>query len=202
MLGSSTSTGPDRTEVGQGLASTWDAMVHRHYSFVYRRCLLLTHNQPNAVDLTQETVINVLRGWSTYRPGNVHSRLNRILTKLFLDQVRRRDRATFYPFYPLFDTDIPVTAGTVASPIELVTDRILEADVAAAPEAVTPAFRTVDLLNDVAGVRRDEIPQLLSVEPARVSTRRYRACEQLRKSLAPSRRPVDWRTVRTEAVAR
>jgi len=38
-----------------------------------------------------------------------------------------------------------------------VSDLILDADVAAALEAVTPMFRTVVLLNDVAGVPRDEI---------------------------------------------
>lgn len=199
MVGSSTSTGPDRTEIGQGPAPTWDAMVHRHYGFVYRRCLVLTHNQQAAEDLTQETLINVFRGWSTYRPGNVHAWLNRILTNLFLDQVRRRNRATFYP---LVDTDLPFAARTVASPIELVTDRILDADVAAAPEAVTPAFRTVVLLNDVAGVPRHQIAQLLNLKPATVSTRLYRGREQLRKSLAHRRRPVDWAPVTTEAVAR
>ena len=167
-------------------APSWEAMVDRHYMFVYRRCLMLARNTQDAEDLTQETFVNVFRSWTTYQPGNVEGWLNRIATNLFINLVRRRNRAKLYP---LFDTDTPLPAQALPDAVELVTDQILDPDVVAALEAVTPRFRTVVLLNDVAGVPRAQIAQLLGLNPSTVGTRLFRGREQLRRSLA-HRRPV------------
>jgi RNA polymerase sigma factor (sigma-70 family) len=173
-------------ELAGGPAPTWEAMVEDHYMYVYRRCLMLAGNTRDAEDLTQDTFVNVFRSWTTYQPGNVEAWLSRIATNLFINLVRRRNRAKTYP---LFDTEIPLPSQAVPTVVELVTDQILDADVAAALEEVPPAFRTVVLLNDVAGVPRPQIAQLLGLNPSTVGTRLFAAAEQLRKSLA-HRRPA------------
>ena len=176
----------DGAEPKTGPAPSWEAMVERHYMFVYRRCLTLTRNTQDAEDLTQDTFVNVFRSWATYHPGNVEGWLNRIATNLFINLVRRRNKAAIYP---LFDTDTPVPSQTLRTAVELVTDQILDADVAAALAAVSPTFRTVVLLNDVAGVPRAQIAQMLGLKPSTVGTRLFRGREQLRRSLAHRRPP-------------
>ncbi|MEV6273196.1 sigma-70 family RNA polymerase sigma factor [Kribbella sp. NPDC051936] len=184
-----------------GPAPSWDAIVNRHYAFVYRRCLVLARDPQDAEDLAQETFVRVFRSWATFRrPGNVEAWLNRIATNMFINLVRRRSRAKIYP---LSDTDNWLPAQTTPSAIELVTDQILDTDVAEALEAVTPKFRTVVVLNDIAGVPRDEIADLLDLKPATVSTRLYRGREQLRGSLAHRRRTAGRRRPgRAEEAAR
>lgn len=169
-----------------GPAPTWDAIANRHYAFVYRRCLVLARDPQDAEDLAQETFVRVFQSWATFRrPGNVEAWLNRIATNLFINLVRRRSRAKTYP---LFDTDQLAPRTDDSSVLELVTDQIFDTDVAEALEAVTPKFRTVVVLNDIAGVPRDQIADLLELKPATVSTRLYRGREQLRGSLAHRRR--------------
>jgi RNA polymerase sigma-70 factor (ECF subfamily) len=172
-----------------GPAPTWDAMVNRHYAYVYRRCLVLARDPQDAEDLAQETFVSVFRSWATFRrPGNVEAWLNCIATNLFINLARRRNRVKTRP---LFDTD--KSLPTEPSAIDLVTDQILDTDVAEALAAMTPKFRTVVVLNDIAGVPRDQIADLLELKPATVSTRLYRGREQLRGSLAHRRRGAEQR---------
>ena len=193
-LSTSSAVEPSGVNLETAPAPSWEAMVDRHYMFVYRRCLMLARNTQDAEDLTQETFVNVFRSWTTYQPGNVEGWLNRIATNLFINLVRRRNRATLYP---LSDTDTPLPTQARPDAIELVTDQILDPDVVAALEAVTPLFRTVVLLNDVAGVPRAQIAQLLGLNPSTVGTRLFRGREQLRRSLA-HRRPAARASHRTD----
>src|SRR5207245_719888 len=52
----------------------------------------LTGNDDDAFDLVQEALLRVRKGLETYTPGSMEGWLSRIVTNVFLDEVRRKRR--------------------------------------------------------------------------------------------------------------
>ena len=80
---------------------SWDEIVRAHAERVYRLAYRLSGNRADAEDLTQETFIRVFKSLAEYTPGTFEGWLHRITTNLFLDLVRRRQRARVYPLTDL-----------------------------------------------------------------------------------------------------
>lgn len=167
-----------------GPAPTWEAMVDRHSTRVYRHAFRLTKNRQDAEDLTQETFIRVFRAWGSYKPGNVEGWLYRITTNIFLTNVQRARRGGLRAPFDEADPGLPDRSR---SPAEIVDSGSFDPDVESALAALTAPFRAAVILSDVVGLSRDEIAGLLGLNPSTVGTRVFRGRQKLRDSLAHRR---------------
>jgi RNA polymerase sigma-70 factor, ECF subfamily len=174
---------------GSITASTpFDEVVRSHSAFVYRVAYSLTKDRHEAEDLTQDVFVRVFGKLAAYRPGNFNGWLYRITVNLFRDQVRRRPRVVFEPLHENLPLErMPVRPG----PEQVVTDRVLEADLQRALEDLCPDNRAVIVLRDIDGLSYDEIAAALGVNRGTVGSRICRGRAQLRAALthrAPQQR--------------
>src|SRR6266550_3412491 len=73
-----------------GEVPTWEAVARTHGRFLYNVAYRLSGNDDDAFDLVQEALLRVRKGLETYQPGSMEGWLSRIVTNVFLDEVRRR----------------------------------------------------------------------------------------------------------------
>ena len=71
---------------------TWEEVARDHGRFLYNVAYRLAGNDDDAQDLVQESLIRVRKGLERYEPGSLEGWLARIVTNVFLDEVRRRKR--------------------------------------------------------------------------------------------------------------
>src|SRR3954451_3149262 len=71
---------------------TWEEVAREHGRFLYNVAFRLTGKDEDARDLVQESLIRVHRGLERYQPGSLEGWLARIVTNVFLDEVRRKRR--------------------------------------------------------------------------------------------------------------
>ena len=71
---------------------TWEEVARDYGRFLYTVAYRLSGNDDDAQDLVQEALIRVRRGLERYEPGSLEGWLARIVTNVFLDEVRRQRR--------------------------------------------------------------------------------------------------------------
>ncbi len=165
---------------------TWDDVVRTHSARVYRLAYRLTGNKHDAEDLTQEVFVRVFRSLADYTPGTFEGWLHRITTNLFLDGVRRKARIRFESL-PEDPERVP---GKTPSPAAVVDDRLFDADVQRALDALPADFRAAVVLCDIEGLSYEEIAATLGVKLGTVRSRIHRGRGLLRAALA-ERAPSD-----------
>lgn len=159
---------------------TWDEIVRTHSARVYRLAYRLTGNAHDAEDLTQDVFVRVFRSLSQYTPGTFEGWLHRITTNLFLDQVRRKARVRF----EALPDDAERVPGNSPEPGRLLDDRMFDADVQAALDALPAEFRAAVVLCDIEGLSYDEISATLGVKLGTVRSRIHRGRALLRRALS------------------
>jgi RNA polymerase sigma-70 factor, ECF subfamily len=164
---------------------SWEDIVRAHSGRVYRLAYRLTGSTQDAEDLTQEVFVRVFRSLSHYTPGTFEGWLHRITTNLFLDMARRRQRIRFEG---LGDDAAQRLHGRGPTPAEAFEERHLDADVAAALQALPPEYRAAVVLCDIEGLSYEEIAATLGVKLGTVRSRIHRGRAQLRAAL-DHRRP-------------
>lgn len=170
-------------------APTWQELVRDHSAQVYRLAYRLTGNAYDAEDLTQDVFVRVFKSIHTFQPGTLEGWLHRITTNLFLDQARRRQRIRM----DLMSVAPDHVWGSATGPEDLHVDAELDADVAAALEALSPEQRVAVVLCDIEGLSYEEIATVLDVKIGTVRSRIARGRAALREALA-HRAPTGDRT--------
>lgn len=171
---------------------TWDEVVERHSTRVYRLAYRLTGNVHDAEDLTQDVFVRVFRSLHTYRPGTFEGWLHRITTNVFLDKMRRKQRIRFDALTDEWAARLPSRG---AGPELAFEQSHLDADIQAALDALAPQFRAAVVLCDIEGLSYEEIADILDVKLGTVRSRIHRGRAQLRDALA-HRRPETTRATR------
>ena len=167
--------GPDWTP------PSWDDVVRDHGARVYRLAYRLTGNRHDAEDLTQEVFVRVFRSLERYTPGTFEGWLHRITTNLFLDGVRRKARIRFDGFGEDAHDRLP---GREKPPAEQHADAMLDGDIQAALDALSPEFRAAVVLCDIEGLSYEEVAEALDIKIGTVRSRIHRGRSQLREALA------------------
>lgn len=162
------------------VAPTWEELVRDHSERVYRLALRLTGNRDDAEDLTQDVFIRVFKSIHRFQPDTLEGWLHRITTNLFLDQARRHQRLRFDALSQAPDH----VWGEVDDPAMLCDDELMDADVAAALDALSPEHRVAVVLCDIEGLSYEEISEVLDVKLGTVRSRIHRGRAQLRTALA------------------
>jgi len=138
------------------------------YTFAYH----LTGNDADASDLTQEAYIRVFRAWRSFKPGTSFlSWIYRIVTNLYRDELRRRQRR-------FYQDEIPERA---IAPLEEYVEAHLSEPVSKALAGLTPEQREIVLLADVDRCSYREIGQIVGCSVDAVRSRLHRARGHLRK---------------------
>jgi RNA polymerase sigma-70 factor (ECF subfamily) len=159
---------------------TWEEVARDHGRFLYTVAYRLAGNDSDAADLVQEALIRVRRGLETYQPGSLEGWLARIVTNVFLDEVRRKRRRPTEAFPEDPDWVLP-PAPAADEATEGLSEEI-QAALAALPED----FRVPVVLCDVADQSYEQISQSLGVPVGTVRSRLHRGRRLLRASLAGS----------------
>jgi RNA polymerase sigma factor (sigma-70 family) len=156
---------------------TWEEVARDHGRFLYNVAYRLAGNDADAQDLVQETLLRVRRGLETYQPGSLPAWLSRIVTNVFLDEIRRRRRR---PSDPLADDADRVLPASPAA--DQVSDDMSD-EVQHALSSLPDDFRTAVVLCDVVGMSYDEIAASQGVPVGTVRSRIHRGRRMLRTAL-------------------
>jgi RNA polymerase sigma-70 factor (ECF subfamily) len=156
---------------------TWEEVAREHGRFMYTVAYRLAGNDEDAQDLVQEALLRVRRGLERYEPRSLEGWLARIVTNVFLDEVRRRRRR---PADALPDDPERVLPTSPAAD-EVSTS--LSVEIQAALAALPEEFRVPVVLCDVADQSYEQIAETLGVPVGTVRSRLHRGRRMLRALL-------------------
>lgn len=170
-----------------------EELVHRYQRLVYVTLNQLAPERNDISDLTQEVLLRMCRSIKSLRnPKTFKYWLNRIITNLFYDELRKAPRQlrTVSLDEPAFDDDNDsAPTRDVADPMELPDklalnselDRKIHAAIANLPEQ----FRTIIVLREIQGLSYEEIASLTETNIGTVKSRLARARLKLQEVLEP-----------------
>jgi RNA polymerase sigma factor (sigma-70 family) len=157
---------------------TWEEIAREHGRFLYNVAYRLAGSDADAQDLMQEALLRIRRGLETYTPGALEAWLARIVTNVFLDEVRRKRRRPTVAFSEQSDADLPASAPADES------SEVLSDDVQRALAALPEEFRTAVVLCDIVGLSYDEIASAQGIPIGTVRSRIHRGRRLLRTALS------------------
>lgn len=161
-----------------GSAQAADQLIRAHYDEIYRFAYRQTGHKEDAMDLTQEIFLAVLRALPTFdgRRAAFRTWLFRIATNKSID-ARRRAKP---PALDLEDQDLPAETDFAAQ----VEDRLLLEAIEAYVSALDPQTQAVYRLRLYGEKTFPEIAAILDQPEAAVKAKYYRLMGRLRKEFA------------------
>jgi RNA polymerase sigma-70 factor (ECF subfamily) len=184
--------GSYETESDDELKARFAAVVWPLVDVLHRGARRLTHNDADAEDLLQETLVRAYTGFRTFQPGtNLQAWLFRIQYNQWINAYRWKERR---PAEVLSDqiTDRDLAgygahSSTAPRSAESeVLDSLADDDVRGAMEQLSEGFRTVLYYADVEGYTYAETAALMDIPLGTVMSRISRARVQLRRALVDS----------------
>lgn len=169
----------------------FEAGVLAQLDSLYRTALRMTHNQQEAEDLVQETLLKAFRFANSYHPGtNLRAWLFRILNTSAINRYRKLathptpaslpEGEDFYLYNRIQDmTGQELTAAAE----DEVLSKYLDEDVYKALSDLPPNFRMPVILADIEGMSYKEIAEALQIPIGTVMSRISRGRRQLQQSL-------------------
>jgi RNA polymerase sigma-70 factor (ECF subfamily) len=157
---------------------------------LYATALRLTGSASDASDLVQDALLLAYQGWDRFESGtNVRAWLNRIQFNAFVSGYRRKqrerraldvdaDRSKAELFVSEYDARVTEQDGGVVV-------QGLGRTVQSALDELSPDFRMVVVLADIAELSYREIADALGCPIGTVMSRLHRARRMLAKKLAP-----------------
>jgi len=180
------------SEAGENvITEDFEAGVLAQLDSLYRTALRLTHNQQEAEDLVQETMLKAFRFAHTYQPGtNLRAWLFRILNTSAINRFRKQaTHPTTTPlpegedFY-LYNRIRDMSGQELSTAAEdEVLSQYLDEDVYNALNELPLNFRMPVILADIEGLSYKEIAQALQIPIGTVMSRISRGRRLLQQSL-------------------
>jgi RNA polymerase sigma-70 factor (ECF subfamily) len=164
-----------RAKAGEQRA--FELLVRRHQDRVFAVARGVVRSHEDALDVTQETFVAVLRHLDTFQEGAAFTTwLHRIALRKAYDHLRRR---------------VPEPVDPGAARVEALASRdpdphatnLARTDLLAAIAALDEPFRDALLLVDVAGVGVEDAAAALGVAPGTIKSRVFRARAALAREL-------------------
>jgi RNA polymerase sigma-70 factor (ECF subfamily) len=157
-----------------GERSAYDALVRRHYPWLYACAFRLLGNPEDAEDLAQECFVRGYRALAHHRGGSFAGWLRGILVHLAQDRFRREGRRPAREALP------GELAGPRArEPLAELKGRELVRAVAAAVRGLPAALRIALVLRALEALEYEEIAAATGVTPATARTRVMKARKRL-----------------------
>ncbi len=171
-----------------------EELVRRYQRLVYVTLYQLAPERNDIIDLTQEVLLRMCRSIKSLRnPKTFKFWLNRIITNLFYDELRKTPRQlnTISIDEPLYASeeaenalarDIPDSSEL---PEKMVLNTELDQKIQAAIETLPEQFRTIIVLREIQGLSYEEIASLTNTNIGTVKSRLARARMKLQEALKP-----------------
>lgn len=155
-----------------------DRLIRRYYDELYVYVYRQTGNKEDALDLTQEIFISVLRSMGTYRPEKASFRtwLYRIATNKIIDRRRKARPAVL----DIENIEIPDEMDYLRKS----EYSHLLAEIDAYVSRQDPVSERIFRLRLYQELSFSEIGRMLEMPEATVKTRFYRLCQKIRKEFA------------------
>jgi RNA polymerase sigma-70 factor (ECF subfamily) len=176
-----------------GDVSAFEALVARYQDRVYRLACRLTGSEVDALDVLQDTFLQVYRHLATFRgESRFGTWLYRIATNAALMHRRalaRRPAESLDAFLPRFDDEgrhgpTPAELQVAARADELLDQQELAAAARSALEALPERYRIPFVLRDLEEISTADVAEVLGLEQATVRQRVHRARLMLRGYLS------------------
>jgi RNA polymerase sigma-70 factor (ECF subfamily) len=191
MFEESLSSQSDHNAGDEQVSEDFEAGVIAQLDSLYRTALRLTHNQQEAEDLVQETMLKAFRFSKSYQPGtNLRAWLFRILNTSAINRYRKQathptpaalpEGEEFYLYNRI--RDLSGQELTTAAEDEVLS-KYLDEDVYKALNDLPYNFRMPVILADIEGMSYKEIAEALQIPIGTVMSRISRARRQLQQSL-------------------
>ncbi len=152
------------------------------YPSLFGTALRLTRSRDDASDLAQESLVRAYEAFDRFDGQNFKAWMLRILTNLYINRYRRRQREGKTGSLDEENAAEPVAPAETA-PDRMVFDEMLGAEVEAALEKVPEIFRIAVILSDLEGMTYDEIANATEVPVGTVRSRIARGRAVLRREL-------------------
>ncbi|HEU4935772.1 MAG TPA: RNA polymerase sigma factor [Vicinamibacterales bacterium] len=184
--------------IGTGDHAAFESLMRTHNGKLFRIARAILKDDGNAEDALQDAYLEAYRHLDEFHGG---SELGTWLTRIVINQAlmrlrKEKRRSSIVPFRSGASTDAEAPEAQVpddrsespsAAAIRAETRRIIERRIDELPSS----FRTVFVMREVEDMGIDEIAECLSISPATVRTRLFRARALLRAALA---RDIDMAT--------
>lgn len=159
-----------------------------HVDALYSAALRLSRNPDDARDLLQETVLRAYRFFHQYTPGtNCRAWLLTILYNNFRNGYRGASREMLSLTPEDFDREVDELSAqrdqARTDPEMIISEQVLDHEVAAALNALPADFRTVLMLVDVQELNYQEVAQALDIPIGTVKSRISRGRQLMRTAL-------------------
>ncbi len=166
----------------------FERLIWPHLPSVLRTALILTHNQAEAEDLAQETMLKAFRGIAGFRDGtDARAWLMTILRNTRIDRLRSAGRFEAMSLDQVGDikdgSDEP--DGAWQEPQDIL-ERLADQDLIEALQDLPEEIRWALLLVDVEGMGHQDAARLLDVPVGTIKSRAHRGRAMLRQALARS----------------
>jgi len=170
----------------------FDSLVQRYHKQAYNIAYRLTGNHSDAEDLTQEAFLRAFRFFDNYRRDlPFENWLFRIMSNLFVDELRRRPKARVQSLDAPVGNDATSESNafleipdTRENPERVVLHEELDEQIQKALATLPPDFRTTVLLADIEGMSYEEISETMRCSLGTVRSRLHRGRKLLRSKLA------------------
>ena len=156
-----------------------------HLDALYGLALRLTGgDEARSEDLVQDAVLKAWRSWDRFETGtNCRAWLMTILRNTFINEFRR-DKSRPNPVeYEEVAERPPGDSLFEADPEGQIFERIIDAEVINAIQALPDDFRVPVVLADIEGLAYQEIADLLEIPVGTVKSRLFRARKRLQEDL-------------------
>jgi RNA polymerase sigma-70 factor (ECF subfamily) len=171
-------------------ARRFDEIVQQHKNRIYHYICRMTHDSPDAEDLTQEVFIKAFQSMATFRQeAAVDTWLYRIATNLVIDRFRRRKRGplAWLPWGGEDEGDpvseLPAT-GRESDPVAALELSELQTRVHQAIATLPPKLRSAVVLHDMEGLSYEEVAAVAGCPVGTVKSRLFNGRALLRRKLA------------------
>ena len=178
---------------GMSRIDEFEALMRKHQGSVYNAALRMTGNPEDAKDLAQDAFVRAYRSFDSYKKDTAFDKwLYRIVTNLFIDEIRKRKRR---PETESYDAPVRTDEGSMqrelpdndADPYLVLDKASMDTRVSSALKSLQPEFRMVVILCDIEGYSYEEIAQIMGTSIGTVRSRLHRARKALREALLPLR---------------
>lgn len=160
----------------------FERQAERAFPSIYGTALRLTRSREDAEDLAQEAVVRAYEAWDRFDGSNFKAWILRIVTNLYINRYRQRQRGPQLNSLDEETTQEP--ADTEAEvPDRMLFDNLLGAEVEDALAKVPADFRMAVVLSDIEGLSYQEIADATDVPIGTVRSRLARGRSMLRRYL-------------------
>lgn len=160
----------------------FERLAEQVFPSVYGMALRLTRDREDASDLSQEAMVRAYEAFDRFDGRNFKAWILRILTNLYINRYRQRQRQG--PSASLEDENASEPVAPEGEiPDRILFDEMLGEEVDKAMAKVPDDFRLAVLLSDVEGMSYEEIAQATNVPIGTVRSRLARGRAILRREL-------------------